>query len=704
MSEPFSLLHPSLRHHIINTLGWSGLRPVQAESVAPILNGDNVVILAPTAGGKTEAAFFPMLTRMLSEDWSGLSVLYLSPIRALLNNQRTRLEKLGGMLGRSVGIWHGDIGQSQRERMRREPPDILLTTPESLEAMLISTRTSPETMFASLRAVVIDEVHAFAGADRGWHLLGVLMRLSLWAKRDIQRIGLSATVGNRTEIVKWLSSNSSRTQTTVDPAPQKDRPTPEVTLDWVKTLDNAAHIIAALHRGQRRLVFCDSRIQAERLTRLLRARQQTTHLIHSSLSAGERQRTENAFADGAPGVIVATSALELGIDIGSLDRVIGIDAPYTVASFLQRMGRTGRRQGSVANMLLLAISREGLWRGAALLELWRAGFVEHVQPPAQPLHLLAQQMLALVLEQPGIPIDALQTTLEPFRAAIGASQETAAAIIQHLFDTQVLMLDGARVGMGKEGEQQLGRRHYMKLVSVFTTPPLFRIFHGRRELGTVHQATFMGEPNANRPRTLLLGGRTWRVKSIHWTRRTAQVEPFDAASGGTRWLGASADLSSELATAHHTIAAGIWHAATHYSRRATTELEALREDFAFINPTGLTFAPTEKGLEVWTFAGDMQNRTLAAHLHKKGIERVSSDGLKLTLFGGRSVEESKAAFKSAVNAQRLPEPPADHPMLRQIKFGQLLPPAALRSLLQARLYTQTSAQGVLISRLNQHLS
>lgn len=686
MSEPFAQLHPSLRHHIINTLGWSGLRPVQADSVAPILGGANVVILAPTAGGKTEAAFFPLLTRMLSEGWSGLSVLYLSPIRALLNNQRTRLEKLGAMIGRTVGVWHGDVGQSQRKRLRQEPPDILLTTPESLEAMLISTRTDPSVMFASLRAVVIDEVHAFAKADRGWHLLGVLMRLSAWAERDLQRIGLSATVGNRDEIVAWLSAGSERAQATVDPPVPVGRPAPEVTLDWVKHLENAAHLIAALHRGERRLVFCDSRIQAERLTRLLRARQQTTHLIHSSLSAGERQRTETAFADGEPGVIVATSALELGIDIGALDRVIGIDAPYTVASFLQRMGRTGRRQGAVANMLLLAISREGLWRGAALLELWKVGFVESAQPPAYPLHLLAQQAVALVLERPGIPVDTLQAMLDPFREVIGASSEAAAEVLAHLVSTRILTLDGVRVGMGRAGEEKLGRRHYMKLVSVFTTPPLFRVFHGRRELGTVHQATFMGDAEAQGPRVILLAGRTWRVKSIHWTRRTAQVEPFDAAAGATRWLGASADLSPELAEGHRLVVVAPWQAEAHHSRRATAELESLREDFEFVESAGATLAPTDTGLEVWTFAGDLRNRALAAHLRMAGVERVASDGLKLTLPGLVRPEDLEMKLEVAAASPSSPDPPEDHPLLRQIKFGDLLPAVLLRELLRARLY------------------
>jgi len=207
-ADGFARLHPQVQHMVLNHLGWTGLRPVQNLAIEDILAGKNTVILAPTAGGKTEAAFFPLFTRMLEEGWEGPSVLYLSPIRALLNNQMDRLQNLSTLLGRRAAVWHGDISQSEKKRIRKEPPDVLLTTPESLEGMLISLHTNSSTMFKNLQAVVIDEVHAFAKDDRGWHLLGVLERLSQWAGRDLQRIGLSATVGNTQEIVAWLSGRS----------------------------------------------------------------------------------------------------------------------------------------------------------------------------------------------------------------------------------------------------------------------------------------------------------------------------------------------------------------------------------------------------------------------------------------------------------------------------------------------------------------
>jgi len=173
----FDQLHPSVQHHVVNSLGWRSLRPLQECAIDPVLSGKNCLLLAPTAGGKTEAAVLPILSLMLSEDWRGLSVLYVCPIRALLNNLEQRLSFYAGLVGRTCGLWHGDVAQAAKSKTLAEPPDILLTTPESLEALLISRRTDRFFFFGSVRAIIIDEIHAFAGDDRGWHLLAVLERI-----------------------------------------------------------------------------------------------------------------------------------------------------------------------------------------------------------------------------------------------------------------------------------------------------------------------------------------------------------------------------------------------------------------------------------------------------------------------------------------------------------------------------------------------
>ena len=166
----FDRLHPALQHHIVNSLRWPALRPLQELAIGPLLAEAHALVIGPTAGGKTEAVVFPLLSRMLAEDWRDLGLLYVCPIKALLNNLEPRLASYGHLVGRRVERWHGDIADAARRRITRDPPDILLTTPESIEVMLVSRRSDRRALFGRVRAVVVDELHAFAGDDRGWHL------------------------------------------------------------------------------------------------------------------------------------------------------------------------------------------------------------------------------------------------------------------------------------------------------------------------------------------------------------------------------------------------------------------------------------------------------------------------------------------------------------------------------------------------------
>lgn len=680
----FDKLHPDLRYHIINSLGWDSLREVQERSIAPILAGEDTVILAPTAGGKTEASFFPIISRVLSEGWEGLSVLYLSPIRALLNNQHQRLEKLFGMVGHRAGVWHGDVPQGEKKRIRKDPPTALLTTPESLEAMLISIKTPSASMFANLRVVVIDEVHAFAGDDRGWHLLGVLERLAAWAGRDLQRIGLSATVGNRAEIVDWIAAGNTSTRTTVDPGGATAEP--EVTLDYVGSLDNAAKVIAMLHKGERRLVFCDSRLQAEKLTRALRSRQVETHIIHGSLSAAERNRTERSFIEGGAGVIVATSALELGIDIGDLDRVLNIDAPGTVASFLQRMGRTGRRPNTTPNMLFLATDDWGLVKSAALLELWKRGHVEPAVAPPLPFHILAQQIMALVLERPGIPISELKRRITPFMRAAKISGHEGKTLLTHLFTRGYLFADGVRVGIGVTGEKELGQKHYLELVSVFTTPALFTVMHNRRELGMVHQSTFGStKEKTSGPLVILLAGRSWRVTSLAWSRRIAYVEPFDM-TGQTSWLGSSPPMTAALAEAHRDILTNNCVAISHWSARASAHIDEIQQEFTFLDGASDAIVDAGDHVEYWNFAGTMVNNLLAARIEEAHGTRPVTSPFFLKFPMSETITTVSSLVADAEASTDYPAPDKEHPEARRLKFNALLPEELLTSAVASRIY------------------
>jgi ATP-dependent Lhr-like helicase len=498
-----------------------------------VLAGDDVLLLAPTAGGKTEAAVFPLLTVMAEHHWPGLSVLYVTPLRALLNNLEPRLSAYMGWLGRRVGLWHGDVRPGARRRLAEDPPEILLTTPESLEGMLVSTKVDHRRLFGDVRVVVVDELHAFAGDDRGWHLLAVLSRVARLAERDLQRVGLSATVGNPQELLGWLQGGRPRSGRVVGAGWASTVPAEvEIEVDAVGSARNAARVITALHRGEKRLVFCDSRRQAEEVASSLRAYEVETFVSHSSLSADERRRAEDAFAVGRDCVVVATSTLELGLDVGDLDRVIQVDAPYTVAGFLQRLGRTGRRPGTTRNCLFLATRQDALLRALGLLLLWSRGFVEPIRPPPDPAHVVAHQVLALALQESAVPGPNIASWWEGMPGFGDAA--CARDAVEHLLAAGYLDVDGGLLFIGPEAEQRYGHRHFRDLTSVLAADPEFVVLHGRAEVGTVHPLSLV--TSVQGPRLLLLAGRSWRVEHIDWHRRRCHVLPVETG-GRVRWQG-----------------------------------------------------------------------------------------------------------------------------------------------------------------------
>ena len=359
---------------------------------------------------------------------------------------------------------------------------------------------------------------------------------------------------------------------------------PEVQLDWVGSLDNAALIISRLHRGEKRLVFCDSRARVEELARGLRGLGVNTQVSHSALSLAERRAAELAFSQGSDCVIVATSTLELGIDVGDLERVIQIDAPATVSAFLQRLGRSGRRAGSTRNCLFLATRRDAFLQTLALLQLWSEGYVEPVTPPPLPLHTLAQQLMGLALQEADPGLTDWRGWLGRMPALTGIPPRKIQALLEHLLASGILHADDGLVGMGEAGERQFGRRHFMALCSVFLSPPLVRVFHGRQELGEVHQSSFI--VREQKPAVLTLGGRAWRTRHIDWQRRRAYVEPSDSR-GRSRWLGEGRSLSFELCQAIPRVLARE-DAPVALSRRAAALLGELREEYAWVEP-GKTF-------------------------------------------------------------------------------------------------------------------
>jgi ATP-dependent Lhr-like helicase len=708
MSPGLDRLHPVIVHHLVNSLGWRSLRPLQEQAAGPVLDGSDALLLAPTAGGKTEAAMFPLLTAMDAQRWPAVSVIYVCPLKALLNNLLPRLETYCGWLGRRVAVWHGDVTGPARQRILREPPDVLLTTPESLEAMLISLKVEHRRVFSGLRAVVVDEVHAFAGDDRGWHLLAVLERLTTVIGRRVQRIGLSATVGNPDELLGWLqgSGRGLRSAVVVAPEPGKaDRPgwpggevrtgetaavasgAADIELDYVGSVRNAAKVIASLHRGEKRLVFCDSRQLVEEIGAALRERGITTFLSHASLPYDERHRAELAFTQGRDCVIVATSTLELGVDVGDLDRVIQVNNPPTVAAFLQRLGRTGRRADGQRNCLFLAIDTGSLIWAAGLLHLWGQGYVEPVVAPPEPRHIVAQQLLALCLQEHRIGSRLWAQAwngLAPF-------DRSAEPILRYLVEQGFIDQDGELLFIGPTAEQKFGYRHFMGMTAVFTAPPQFTVLSGRQEIGRTDPMLLTEKTDG--PRLLLLGGRSWRVTWTDWKRRRCYVEPAEGG-GKARWLTPGiSGASFEFARAVRDVLLGADPpvALTQRAKRFLTEVRD--EQVATVHPGGTVITRSGEDVRWWTWAGYRANATLMATLSHltDSVQRFGDASIRLR--PDLTHEMWKAG--SADAAERLCLPDVDQRALAGLKFNEALPERLATATLVARLADVDSAARVL---------
>jgi ATP-dependent Lhr-like helicase len=608
----FHRLHPRLQHAIVNDLGWRSLRPVQDLTVDAVLDGHNTVVLAPTAGGKTEASIFPVLSRILTEDIAPVAALYICPIRALLNNQEERLSQYARMVGLDVFKWHGDVAPSKRAAFRRSPAHVLMTTPESLEVMLISSKTNTNELFRNLSMVIVDEVHAFAGDDRGAHLVSVLERLIRSCKRDVQRIGLSATVGNPAEIGRWMQGSSERPFMLVNPpriAANRD-----LHVSYVEDLTDAAAPIAALGRGKKSLVFVESRAGAEKVVRALKGRDLEVFIHHSSVSREDRTFAEEQLNSGRNTAIVATSTMELGIDVGDLDHVIQMDAPSSVASFLQRLGRTGRRPGTRPNTTFYCQKPETLLQAVALLGLAERGWVEDVVPADQAMHVLAHQIMALTLQQGGLSRWRVLPWLAQASPFAGLTEDRVQRLVDTMVERAILDESDGLLSLGREGERLYGRKNFFELYAVFSSPPILNVFHGRTEIGHIQTQFIHGFDGNEGPVVFRLAGRAWQVERVEWNRGRVFVKP---AEGGKvpSWLGQPHMLSFELCQEMMRLLVTPGQESEWLDRSAQIELDAMREGYDGLLALGTApVEQTREGVQWHTFAGGAVNRLLAAAL------------------------------------------------------------------------------------------
>ena len=415
----FSLLDKSLQK-ALEDRGWKPT-PVQEATQVQISSGSDSLVVAPTGSGKTMAAVLPLLDRCLKEKWDGMSILYITPLRALNRDVDRRLEEIASAVGLKIGLRHGDTPQSERNKHVRSPPNLMITTPETFQLMFTGSRLRE--LLKTVRSVVIDEVHDMAAGERGWQLSIGLSRLEIFKGSSIQKIGLSATVGNPEQVARWLSPDARpidavaprSTELSVDAIIQ----TPEDEIGSLElaisprahaTLRGLAEIVSEKSPC---LIFVNSRNSAETVSQRLQAIAPDLKIgvHHGSLAKETRTKMEDELRSGDLQGLVCTSSLELGIDVGSISHVVQIRSPRSVDRMLQRVGRADHRLGGVGRGHLLSWECDDLFESAVIARRAMNGEIEPIEWRNSPYSVAANQIVMMVHSHGALPIEVVTKSI-----------------------------------------------------------------------------------------------------------------------------------------------------------------------------------------------------------------------------------------------------------------------------------------------------
>jgi ATP-dependent Lhr-like helicase len=602
-------LHPRLVA-LLRSQGWTGLTGAQRAAQGPLQARSHVLLVAPTGHGKTEAALLPVLSRILEErdalaakgrPWPvGFKALYVTPLRALNRDLMGRLASWAAGLGLAMGVRHGDTSPGERARQARNPPDLLITTPETLQLLLYGDTLRRH--LATVRFVVVDEVHDLAQSERGAQLLVALERVeeaiaqpaslrnTPARERDgpatpsarpggaFQRIGLSATVADPPAVARWLGGRDRAvvpvvvearkdirlTVVEAEQRPEDQQLASELSLPPA-AVAQVREVRRIVQEHQRVLVFHNTRDGAELLaSRSARLDPEGAEpllgLHHGSLSAEHRADVEERFKSGRLRGLVATSSLELGIDVGAIDHVVQVSSPRSVARLVQRLGRSGHRVGGVSAGTLLATGEEDAMECAAVARRAREGRLEPLLVRDVPLVVLANQLVALANEYRGVQKEWCRAVVGRAGPFLGLDDALFDAAWSCLQDVKTLFPAAGRDGADRIARSGRARRHFLEHISLIPDERTYRVVDEstKRAVGTVDDA-FVAASMA--PGSLVvMAGRSWRVLEIEGEAARVRVVPVRELGPVPQWTGSqlpvSFEVSQEVATLRAALLAG----------------------------------------------------------------------------------------------------------------------------------------------------
>ncbi|MDI3636284.1 DEAD/DEAH box helicase [Pseudomonas aeruginosa] len=701
-STGFTLLEPRIQRWIWAE-GWTSLRDAQERAIPALLGSDqDVIIAAATAAGKTEAAFLPILTNLLQDQDSPGAVLYISPLKALINDQWDRLTRLCDELELPVIAWHGDISASRKHRFLKSPQGILLITPESLEALFVNRGTSLAGLFANMRYLVVDELHAFIGSERGKQLQSLMHRVELVIDRPLPRVGLSATLGDMALAAAFLRPNAPEHVSVIESKGASQVLKVQIrgyeeTRQNLSAISEGEEVFSADHaiaehlfqvlRGSNNLIFPNSRSQVEWFADNLRRRCEQDGVPnefwphHGSLAKDIREETEKALKAGdRPATAVCTTTLELGVDIGSIKTVAQIGPPPSVASLRQRLGRSGRRPGEAAILRsyckerqlddgspLSDRLRQGLVQSIAMIRLLMQGWFE--PPRVQGLHLstLVQQCLSVIAQRGGATAAELWSTLIRSGPFAGVEQGSFLSLLRTLGERDLIAQEASGLLLpGVLGERMIN--HY-DFYSAFVSNEEFRLVCDGKPLGALP---------VSRPLTIdqriIFAGRRWRVTDVD-TEAKVIVVRSDPGGAPPSFDGLGARVHDRVRQEMRTVLLE----ADAYPYLDTAAQKLLAEARSTFSDLGLAHSSMiESGGKTYLFTwqGDWANDALAILLTHMGLPSENA-GLVTEVEGDRASLESKLQEIAGWGGIDEPTVLGDVQNMVQEKWDWALPPKLL---------------------------
>jgi ATP-dependent Lhr-like helicase len=649
-------LDGKVENFIKNDLRWLSFTEVQKKAIPKILDGNNVLIESGTASGKTEAAMIPILDLMLKDKAPGIRCIYFAPLKALINDITNRLMDIFKPFGFDVARWHGEVSLTDKKHAISKA-SVLVTTPESMEGMLTSKNVSDET-FKNLRFVVADEVHNFAASPRGSQMVCLFERLQLYTEYKIQRIAMSATVGSIQGILDWFVGGSELPSVIVSNSRQRTRSIHVVHEDEIDITKLVMHL---QKKGNRKIIiFTDSRKNVEKYSRILNRNGVHALTHHSSVSKELREHVESRFkAKRKTMVIIATSTLEMGIDIGDIDLVLFLDVPYTNASFVQKIGRAGRKS-SHTKAWVIARDYNSQMRLLGVSQMLEDGIVEGIFPLDYYPQLLAHQLISFSYERGKLKKEELAQLLKarPFKR-IG--KEDFKAVTDYLIKNDFLYRNpGGELLPGDKTNEviEIGAKK-MGFVVLFPGSIEYQVVHRGTEIGTL-QPIFVQvlkqERESKGEAIFNLANHGWKVSRIDDSKMKVIVEEAHSTRVPD-WMSLGARIEYDFAQAIRKAIISRKIPETVICSRSLKEqlqhiIDQESETISKKPVRCCEYDPETKGITLYTYFGDLGNLFATILLNIQGVKSVKRDWRMLFIRGKKEPEYYLELLKELASKSR----------------------------------------------------